>query len=44
MNKNIDIILNISILVSCIVLYINIPKIIRIILEEKEDKERKIEK
>jgi hypothetical protein len=42
--NNIDAILNISLLVSSIILYINIPKVITIFMEKKENKEIKIEK
>ena len=43
-SNNIDTILNISLLISCIILYINIPKVIIIFMEKKENKEIKIEK
>ena len=39
LKNNADIILNISILLSCIILYINIPKVISIVLTDKENKE-----
>jgi len=40
MSNNIDTILNISLLISCIILYINIPKAITIFLVKKEKKEK----
>ena len=40
--NNADIILNISILLSCILLYINIPKVISIIMKNKIDEEERI--
>jgi len=43
LKNNADIILNCSILLSCILLYINIPKVISIILTEKPDKEEREE-
>ena len=43
LRNNADIILNCSILLSCILLYINIPKVISIILTEKPDKEEREE-
>jgi hypothetical protein len=44
MGNNIDTILNISLLISFIILYINIPKVITILMEKKENKEVKIKK
>jgi hypothetical protein len=44
MSNNIDTILNISLLVSCVILYINIPKVIIILMEKTENKEERIEK
>ena len=44
MSNNMDTILNISLLISCIILYINIPKVIIIFMEKKENKEVIIEK
>jgi len=44
MGNNIDSILNISLLISCVILYINIPKVITILMEKKENKKKKIEK
>jgi len=44
MGNNIDTILNVSLLISCVILYINIPKVITILMEKKENKKKKIEK
>lgn len=38
-SNNIDTILNISLLISCVILYINIPKVIKLLLEKRENKE-----
>lgn len=42
-SNNIDTILNISLLISCVILYINIPKVIKLLLGNKENKEIIIE-
>ena len=44
LKNNADIILNISIILSCILLYINIPKVISIIMMNELDKEERINK
>jgi hypothetical protein len=42
-SNNIDTILNISLLISCVILYINIPKVIKLLLGNKENKKIIIE-
>jgi len=44
LRNNADTILNISILLSCILLYVNIPKVISLILKDKSDNEERIER
>jgi len=44
LKNNGDIILNLSIFLSFILLYINIPKVISLIMKDKLDKEEKIKR
>ena len=44
LRNNADTILNLSILLSCVLVYINIPKVISLILGDKPNKEERIER